>query len=152
MLSILSFLVANIVIARYLEKRMHVASICHAVVFSILLVYALLLADNEILVNSYKFLLGESTYEVLKELVALQSKGSMLRVCSLAVLEAAMVMIDIVVVGKYVGKVAHRAVGIVKRRLGIKETKIIEDIITEEEIAEEEIIEKRYISFCKFII
>lgn len=152
MLLILSFLIGNIIVARYLEKRMHVASICHTVLFTILLVYILLLTDNSILVSSYKYLLGEKVYEILKELIAIESKGSLLRMSLIGVIEAVLVMIDTMVVSKYINRVAKKAVVRIKRRFRIKETKTITQIDEEETETKEGIIERKYINYCKFII
>ena len=66
MMWLVLYFIISIIIARYLDKKMRVATVFHSIMFIIITCYLLLLSNTSFIVNAFEHLLGEDTYNTFK--------------------------------------------------------------------------------------
>lgn len=136
------FIIASIIISRFLEKKMKVASICYTIMFILLLTYFMLILDIDIIIN----IIGINEYKIIKE--ALIGEYN---INTLMILEIIIIVLFIISLIISITKIKEGIEEIVRNKQNkikvIKEK--IKKIIEEQEENKES--KRIYISYCKFI-
>lgn len=73
MLLLVIYSILNIIIARWLDKRMHFAMVCHSILFVISSLYLLFVWDNPYIINIFKKILSENNYNILVDVIKKKS-------------------------------------------------------------------------------
>lgn len=87
MLLILLYFLASIIIARYLSKKMKIASVVHSIFFIVITVFMLLICDTKFISDFWKNVFGEDSYKTLYDAISSKYTNDTFEINSIITLE-----------------------------------------------------------------
>lgn len=95
MLFILYYFIISVIIARFLEKRMHIAAIFHSVLFIITTLYLLIICNNYYISSLFKHILSENTFNQIRYAITNVININEFEISSVIVIELIMLLLTI---------------------------------------------------------
>lgn len=118
MLLLVIYSILNIIIARWLDKRMHFAMVCHSILFVISSLYLLFVWDNPYIINIFKKILSENNYNILVDVI---KKKSILiqdfELTSIVIIELFMIILTFIILSFTCAFVVKKTIKAFKKSL-----------------------------------
>ena len=118
MLLLVIYSILNIIIARWLDKRMHFAMVCHTILFVISSLYLLFVWDNPYIINIFKKILSENNYNILVDVI---KKKSILiqdfELTSIVIIELFMIILTFIILSFTCAFVVKKTIKAFKKSL-----------------------------------
>lgn len=123
MLLLTIYFLLSALIAKWLDKRMRVATICHNVMFVFITIYLLLLSDNPYISNMFINIMGENEYDIFISALVSPMQFNTIEISSFVIIEIVVLLLSLVVLSYTAVSVIRRTYTSLKKTINIWESK-----------------------------
>ena len=148
MMWLVLYFIISIIIARYLDKKMRVATVFHSIMFIIITCYLLLLSNTSFIVNAFEHLLGKDTYNIFKEALYEYNTYFSAEISAFAVIESILLTLTVVVLSVTAVKVVNKTIELFKHGFLVLKGYIRNNGLN---LAESLQSKKIYLVFCRLL-